>query len=123
MGNNNNDIKQEINYLRNAIQSLTSENNNLKKSKSYFNVNANYSNNSIKKNNQLLSPRNKNNCLSNIEIPNCHHHHIVQSICRHCTPDCFKNSEKNNRGNASPFDKVKIKINELESKIRDRTFC
>ena len=117
MGNNNNCIKKEINSLRQVIQNLASENNNLRKSKSFFNLNTA---NSI---NSQLSPRNTNNCLNNREIKNCHHHHIVHSICRHCTQDCFTNNEKNIRGNVSPFDKVKVQINELEKKIRNRTNC
>ena len=113
MGQNNDYIRQENNSLRQLIHNLTIENNFLKKNKKNNNIKT-----VSKKSNTLLTDSN-NNYSNNKDINNNnHHHHIVHSICRHCASDCFKNSSID----VSPFEKLKVKINNLEKQIKCQTY-
>jgi len=113
MGQNNDYIKQENNSLRQLIHNLTIENDFLKKNKKNYNIKT-----VSKKSNTLLTDNN-NNYSNNRDINNnIHHHHIVHSICRHCTSDCFKN----NSIDVSPFEKLKVKINNLEKQIKSESY-
>lgn len=112
LGQNNDYIKQENNSLRQLIHNLTIENDFLKKNKKNFNIQT-----VPKKSNTLLTD-NTNNYSNNRDLNNNHHHQIVHSICRHCTSDCFKNSSID----VSPFEKLKVKINNLEKQIKCQTY-
>ena len=112
---NNNYIREENNSLRELVNNLTRENNYLKNNKSYNNIRNNKNNYTFSQNSktQLNNERDK--------TPN-HHHHIVHSVCRHCTPDCFRNSKRNNPNDISPIEKLKLKITNLENQIRSQTY-
>ena len=114
MGQNNNFIQQENNSLKQLIQNLTHENNFLK-NKSYKNLR-----NIENINNNYELPKNSKTQVNNREISSNNHRHIVHSLCRHCTPDCFRKSQ-NDEGNTS-FEKIKLKINNLENQIRNQTY-
>ena len=114
MGQNNNFIQQENNSLKQLVQNLTHENNFLK-NKSYKNLR-----NIENINNNYELPKNSKTQVNNREISSNNHRHIVHSLCRHCTPDCFRKSQ-NDEGNTS-FEKIKLKINNLENQIRNQTY-
>ncbi len=114
MGQNNNFIQQENNSLKQLIQNLTHENNFLK-NKSYKSLR-----NIENINNNYELPKNSKTQVNNREISSNNHRHIVHSLCRHCTPDCFRKSQ-NDEGNTS-FEKIKLKINNLENQIRNQTY-
>ena len=114
MGQNNNFIQQENNSLKQLVQNLTHENNFLK-NKSYKNLR-----NMEDVNNNYELPKNSKTQVNNREISSNNHRHIVHSLCRHCTPDCFRKSQ-NDEGNTS-FEKIKLKINNLENQIRNQTY-
>ena len=114
MGQNNNFIQQENNSLKEMVNNLTHENNFLK-NKSYTNLK-----HSESRNNYELSQYSKTQ--GNIrEKSSSKHRHVVHSICRHCTPDCFRRTKNNFRDN-SPFENLKIKINDLENQLRNQTY-
>jgi len=112
---NNNFIQQENNSLRQLVHNLRTENNLLKSNKSYNNIK------SIQNRNIFELSQNSKTHDNNIELSSNHHHHIVRSVCRHCTQDCFRTNKSNNR-DISPFEKIKIKINNLENQIRNQTY-
>ena len=114
MGQNNNFIQQENSSLKQLVQNLTHENNFLK-NKSYKNLR-----NIENINNNYELPKNSKTQVNNREISSNNHRHIVHSLCRHCTPDCFRKSQ-NDEGNTS-FEKIKLKINNLENQIRNQTY-
>lgn len=113
MGQNNNFIQQENNSLKQLVQNLTHENNFLK-NKSYKDIR-----NPSNRNNYEFSQNSKTQ-VNNRDINRGNHSHIVHSICRHCTPDCFRRNN-NNEENTS-FEKIKVKINNLENQIRNQTY-
>ena len=112
----NNYIQQENNSLRQLVYNLKTENNYLKNNKSYNDIRINQN-----KNNFELSQNTKTQGI-NIEVKPNHHHHIVNSVCKHCTTDCFKNTIQSNQMDQSPFEKIKIKINNLENQLRNQTY-
>ena len=114
MGQNNNFIQQENSSLKQLVQNLTHENNFLK-NKSYKSLR-----NTENINNNYELPKNSKTQVNNREISSNNHRHIVHSLCRHCTPDCFRKSQ-NDEGNTS-FEKIKLKINNLENQIRNQTY-
>ena len=114
MGQNNNFIQQENSSLKQLVQNLTHENNFLK-NKSYKSLR-----NIENINNNYELPKNSKTQVNNREISSNNHRHIVHSLCRHCTPDCFRKSQ-NDEGNTS-FEKIKLKINNLENQIRNQTY-
>ena len=114
MGQNNNFIQQENSSLKQLVQNLTHENNFLK-NKSYKSLR-----NIENINNNYELPKNSKTQVNNREISSNNHRHIVHSLCRHCTPDCFRKSQ-NGEGNTS-FEKIKLKINNLENQIRNQTY-
>ena len=100
---NNNYIQQENTSLRKLVNNLTEENNFLKNNKSYNNIN--------------------NAQISNREISNTSGQNIANSVCRHCTQECFSNNEGNSSNrDISPIEKLKEKINNLEEQIRSQTY-
>ena len=113
MNNSNDDfIKQENYSLRQLVNNLTKENNILKSNK-----NMNIINSIPKSNNYRIS---KNNQIGEREIRNSnHHHHIIHSGCRNCTPDCFRSNRSNRDINL--FDNLKLKITDLENQIKNQT--
>ena len=113
MGQNNNLIQQENNSLKQLVQNLTHENNFLK-NKSYKDIRK-----PLNRNNYELSQNSKTQ-VNNKDINPGNHRHIVHSICRHCTPDCFRRNN-NNEENTS-FERIKVKINNLENQIRNQTY-
>ena len=117
MDQNNNFIQQENTSLRKLVNNLKNENNYLKYNKSYNNIRT-VSN----RNNYQLSPDRNMTQINNREIINNQHHHIVHSVCRHCTPDCFRSNKNNTNRDATPIEKLKLKINNLEDQIRSQTY-
>ena len=113
MNNSNDDfIKQENYSLRQLVNNLTKENNILKSNKNMNNINS-----IPKSNNYRIS---KNNQIGEREIRNSnHHHHIIHSGCRNCTPDCFRSNRSNRDLNL--FDNLKLKITDLENQIKNQT--
>ena len=113
MNNSNDDfIKQENYSLRQLVNNLTKENNILKSNKSMNNINS-----IPKSNNYRIS---KNNQIGEREICNSsHHHHMIHSGCRNCTPDCFRSNRSNRDLNL--FDNLKLKITDLENQIKNQT--
>jgi hypothetical protein len=70
-----------------------------------------------KSNNYRIS---KNNQIGERELYNSnHHHHIIHSGCRNCTPDCFRSNRSNRDLNL--FDNLKLKITDLENQIKNQT--
>jgi hypothetical protein len=113
MNNPNDDFIQQENYsLRQLVNNLTKENNILKSNKNMNNINP-----IPKSNNYRIS---KNNQIGEREIRNSnHHHHIIHSGCRNCTPDCFRSNRSNRDLNL--FDNLKLKITDLENQIKNQT--
>jgi hypothetical protein len=113
MNNSNDDFIQQENYsLRQLVNNLTKENNILKSKKNMNNINS-----IPKSNNYRIS---KNNQIGEREIRNSnHHHHIIHSGCRNCTPDCFRSNRSNRDINL--FDNLKLKITDLENQIKNQT--
>ena len=113
MNNSNDDfIKQENYSLRQLVNNLTKENNILKSNKNMNNINS-----IPKSNNYRIS---KNNQIGERELYNSnHHHHIIHSGCRNCTPDCFRSNRSNRDLNL--FDNLKLKITDLENQIKNQT--
>ena len=111
--NQNNDyIQKQNSSLKQFINNYSNENNFLKNNRSYNNIK------SMPKRKNYEYPENNYSQINNTEIyDNNHHHHIVHSICRHCTPDCFKSNRSNQR-DTSPFENLKLKITKLENKIK-----
>ena len=113
MNNSNDDFIQQENYsLRQLVNNLTKENNILKSKKNMNNINS-----IPKSNNYRIS---KNSQIGEREISNSnHHHHIIHSGCRNCTPDCFRSNRSNRDINL--FDNLKLKITDLENQIKNQT--
>ena len=118
MGQNNDFIQQENNSLKEMVKNLAQENNFLKSNKSYTNIRttSNRDNYDLHKNSKTQAN------FRDTELNSGNHRHIVHSICRHCTPDCFRNNKNNNIRDTSPFEKLKIKIDNLENQIRNQTY-
>ena len=100
MNQNTNYIQKENDSLKQLVEKLTFENKILK------------NNNNRPRHNQI----NKAN--------NTEHHHVIHSICRHCSNNNFginKNKNKNIR-DVSPIQKLRLKINHLENQIKNKSF-
>ena len=100
MNKNTNYIQKENDSLKQLVEKLTFENKILK------------NNNNRPRHNQI----NKAN--------NTEHHHVIHSICRHCSNNNFgvnKNKNKNIR-DVSPIQKLRLKINHLENQIKNKSF-
>ena len=117
MGNNINYIRQENNSLRELVNNLTKENSYLKSNKSYNNIR-----NINNRNNYGFSKINKSQTNNERDATPTHHHHIIHSVCRHCTPDCLNKQQNNDEDEISPIEKLKLKINNLENQIRSQTY-
>ena len=100
MNQNTNYIQKENDSLKQLVEKLTFEN-------------------KILKNNNNRPRHNQINKINNTE-----HHHVIHSICRHCSNDNFgvnKNKNKNIR-DVSPIQKLRLKINHLENQIKNKSF-
>ena len=100
MNQNTNYIQKENDSLKQLVEKLTFEN-------------------KILKNNNNRPRHNQINKINNTE-----HHHVIHSICRHCSNNNFginKNKNKNIR-DVSPIQKLRLKINHLENQIKNKSF-
>ena len=96
-----------------------------------MNQNANYiqkENESLKQIVERLSFENKvlksnNNSYQN-QIKNKEHHHIIHSICKHVNNEHDRNNKNKNKNNrdATPIQKLRLKINHLENQIKNKSF-
>jgi len=103
MNQNTNYIQQENESLKQLVDKLTFENKIL--------------------NSKLNSKKNQiHNTNKTME-----HHHVIHSICKHCSSNFFepnnkiKNRNKNNK-DVSPIQKLRLKINHLENQIKNKSF-
>ena len=108
---NNNFIRRQKSSLGQFVNNLSDENKFLKNNRSYNNIK------SAPRRNNFRLTKNNYSQINNREIYCNHTHRIVNSICRHCTPDCFKSNRINQR-EVSPFENLKLKITNLENQIK-----
>lgn len=118
---NNNYIQQENNSLRQLVNDLTNENKYLKSNRSFSNLRAIPNNNNYYRLSKKSSQYNNNEEIYNNSI-----RQIPKPTCRNCSADCYKNnrSNRNNRSNGedASFERLKLKINELENQIKNQKY-
>ena len=67
--------------------------------------------------------KSNNNSYQN-QIKNKEHHHIIHSICKHVNNEHDRNNKNKNKNNrdATPIQKLRLKINHLENQIKNKSF-